>query len=332
MLDRFLKVALSHSAKEQHELELVELMKKLPNEQLYKLATGEMKLSGEGLDWIDKFKGTPLFEQAVQLEQESIQNEVAQKQTNAQNQAGWDARDQVEMKKRLLSLQLAQTEQQAMGQPVPAPTSAPAEASPESSSSEGAATPEGASANGPPTPKGINIKLGADLQFAVEMGRELAQNEISKVAYEREAVATSVIAGRFMAKQAAGLGTALQAAKSAPGLAAGLVGQRALQLAKANPGAVIGGGLGLMHGMRKDERGQRHLLGGLAEGAAGAIGGGALGRVAQGTHSLMGQGLGFKDALTTSGGALADQVRAGVGNMAANARASGQQLLRPATG
>ncbi len=161
MLDSFLKVAYAHDAAERHQDELVELMKKLPTGDLYKIASGQEKVAfgGDSLEWLERFKGTPLFEQAVQLEQESIQLEVAEKQQQEMNQESWRARDQIGLKKRLLALQLAQSQQQAMtGQPAaPAPSSAPS-ASPESAAP---AAPTSALEGGAPSAKGISIKLGA---------------------------------------------------------------------------------------------------------------------------------------------------------------------------
>lgn len=214
MLDSFLKVAYAQDANKKHEVELVELMKQLPAHELYKLASGQEKLSsicspdGGGLEWIDKFKGTPLFEQAVQIEQESIQLEVANRQQQEMSAEGYRAQDQLGLKRRLLSLQLAQQDQQAAmgGAPAPAPATPPATppTQPTDPSVPGE-TPAAPGAEGPPaapSPKGINIKLGG-VDFAAAAGRLMAKHAfaVTEKGHQFDAALHSLLA-RQAAEQA----------------------------------------------------------------------------------------------------------------------------------
>ncbi len=173
MLDTWLKVAYDHTREEKAEADLFATMKQLPMEELHKLAMGGMCSSDRGPDWLDHFKGTPLFEQAIGLEQEDIQLEMARKQQSDQDRSMWDMRDQLQMKKRLLDIQLAQFEQQQLtGQPAAPPGGggAPPGAPP----APEVAPPGGAPPGGPPgggggagaidpatgTPKSVTVKMG----------------------------------------------------------------------------------------------------------------------------------------------------------------------------
>lgn len=117
MLDAFLAAALRSSSAEQEKRAFIDNLKKLPDEELKKLASGELKLSHFGCDngqeWLEKYKGTPLFEQAVALEQQDIQNEVARVQQQIDRppfDEFYRTGDQIRLQKRLLDLQLFQQE------------------------------------------------------------------------------------------------------------------------------------------------------------------------------------------------------------------------------
>lgn len=167
MLDTWLKVAYDHSREDKAEADLLATMKQLPMEELHKLAMGMACSSDRGPDWLDHFKGTPLFEQAIQLEQEDIQLEMARKQQSEQDRAMWDMRDQLHMKKRLLDIQLAQMEQQelmggAAGGAPPAPAAAPPAAP--AGAPPGGAPPAAAGGGVDPAtgqPKSVTVKMGA---------------------------------------------------------------------------------------------------------------------------------------------------------------------------
>lgn len=177
MLDTWLKVAYDHSREDKAEADLFATMKQLPIEELHKLAMGMSCGSGSGPDWLDHYKGTPLFEQAIQLEQEDIQLEMARKQQSEQDRSMWDMRDQLGMKKRLLDIQLAQLEQQQLtGQPA-VPPGAAAGGAPPGAAPPPEAAPPGPGGGAPPggpggggataidpatgTPKSVTVKMGA---------------------------------------------------------------------------------------------------------------------------------------------------------------------------
>ena len=126
MLDKFLSSTYRRETATKEKTAMVESLKKLPNELLAKLASGETKLSyisekmgDEQASWLDKFRGTPLAEQALALEQESISAEMENMQKQQQRRAEsaaensiYDIQDQIRLKKKLLELQLYQLEVQ----------------------------------------------------------------------------------------------------------------------------------------------------------------------------------------------------------------------------
>lgn len=135
MFTTFLKVASQNDRKAAEERQLVDAMKSLPPELLFKIASGEklaylggceMKSSGSSgshnLEWLEEFKDTPLFEQALQLEQQAIQIEQMQQQYDAQRSQEreqepkfWEMQDRIRLQKRLLGLQLASSQLQQAG-------------------------------------------------------------------------------------------------------------------------------------------------------------------------------------------------------------------------
>lgn len=151
MLDTFLQVAYEHEKTASDKTELAELMMQLPDEELAKLASGEVKLSyGCGDDWLEKYKGTPLMEQAIALEQQALEMEMQRKQQQQERSEGYReedaARDQLSIQKKMLDLELAKAESGIGG---------PEEAPPEMAGPEGAppeASPPPPEAGPPPGP------------------------------------------------------------------------------------------------------------------------------------------------------------------------------------
>ena len=145
MLDKFLQVAYKHEKTAESKQTTIDLLKQLPNELLQKIATGEEKLSHYitggsdcGSTWLDRFRGTPLFDQALQLDQQSLEQEMQRAQQSQANRQMYDeqdqAREQLCIQKKQLDLQLAQQEEQEVaggGEAIPpsaeaAPPVAPA--------------------------------------------------------------------------------------------------------------------------------------------------------------------------------------------------------------
>lgn len=298
MLDAFMKVAYARSRHEQEQLRVHNLLKQLPVEDLYKLATGEVTKQaylsecapsngdGKSATWIDRFKGTPLFDQAVALEQEEIQLEMdelqkrKERQVQSQMQEGtWELRDQLRLKKRLLELQAAQVD--ITGQ-LPQPVAEEQEAGPvEAAPAQAAAAPS------------AQKQASAQLRMAENMGRQLAQQDFKKEAMQRTLLSAGDAAGRLMSKTALDM-------NAMKGL-----GQGAMNFLKANRGAALGAAAGAaggaVQGLRVDPAtGQRSLMKGLAGGALGAAGGAALGHGAQ--H--------FAKALPHAGGNVGQALKA----------------------
>lgn len=311
MLDQFLSVSYQHDRVSREEREMVELLKNLPNDELYKIASGEPieKLAdcSENEEWLEKFRGSPLLEQAVQLAQQELMLDMADVQKREQEAAEhaaeppdetYRAKDKIRIQKRMLELQLAQ---QTLG--AAAPAAAPM--APEvGAQGAGAVGPEAA-------PVEANKTAAQLIAFADNMGRELARQDFQKAAHAQHLEEIGKAAGAVMAKTAidwAGLGT------------------KALGAVKAHPGAAIGAGLGaaggLAHGLQKDERGERHLLRGALEGAAGGAAGAGLGAGVQGVASRMS---GTNPMKLTE--ALKDTTRAGLEGVGIKAQSAAKRLV-----
>ena len=150
MLNEFLKVAYNTSIRDQEKQELDALLSKLPVSELHKLASGtpiaalyghmdkkaycETTGTGEAT-WLDQFKGTPLFDQAIALEQQELQAEVLDMQKRQERRAQtanedtlYDQRDKLRVQKKLLALELAKQQGGAgAGAPPAAPPGEPAQ-------------------------------------------------------------------------------------------------------------------------------------------------------------------------------------------------------------
>lgn len=102
----------------------------------------------------------------------------------------------------------------------------------------------------------------SNFTWADELGRAMARSDMKKTAHENELAKTAAQAGVEVAKLAN-------------------LGALAMNFAKKNPAAVIGGGLGALHGLMKQDGGVGSAL---TEGAVGA-------GLGAGAHHLMNKGL-----------------------------------------
>lgn len=114
MLDQFLSVVLAAETKQVEEIKLARVLEGLDEEDLRKLASGEAKLSfGACEDWLEKYKGTPLFEQAVALERAELESEVARTKAMA-SAPSWDemnkTQDGIRVQKKMLDLELLESQ------------------------------------------------------------------------------------------------------------------------------------------------------------------------------------------------------------------------------
>lgn len=330
MIDSFLKVAYDESVKTAEQDALVAILKKLPDEVLYKLASGQdclpVKLGGEGLEWLEQFKDSPLFQKAVELEQQCIQIETMRQAECEKNRAEqenqpkyWEMEDKIRLQKKMLGLELAmsQLQQQTGGaagapNPMSPPSPAPAQTPPAGEQGAGAMGDAGP----PKVASAEEMKMASEqVTLAITMGQKLAHADARKADHFQAGRGL----GEIMAKTAFDANTL----KS--------LGQKAVGAFEANPMATLGGALGavggLAHGAKKDEHGQRHLGAGLAEGLAGGAAGAAAGHVAGGAHHLMGQGLSPAEAVGTAGRALGNQAVAAGRNAMSQAQPAAQGLL-----
>lgn len=134
MFEEFLEATYEKMGRQQATFEVIGLLDGLPDWEVEKIASG-MPISelyghldrkpltktaslcgpdGEPKTFLDRFKGTPLFDQAVALEQEDLQAEMLDLQKRQESRANrqnedtiWDAKDRLRVRKRLLELELA---------------------------------------------------------------------------------------------------------------------------------------------------------------------------------------------------------------------------------
>lgn len=159
MLDRFLEVAYEAEKQASNRQQLVDELKRLPVDELKKIASGESKIAYIEDDpcWLDKFKDSPFYQDALALEEQGLELEIVRQQkemAERQNRdTTWEEQDALRVKKRMLELELRKAEAQAAGAP-PEPEMAPPAVSP---------PPEAAPAPAPaaePAPKVAGAEVG----------------------------------------------------------------------------------------------------------------------------------------------------------------------------
>lgn len=273
MLDTFLTVAYDHELRQSESVKLANVLSTLPEEDLRKLASGEVKLSfaecspdEEGRTWLEKYKGTPLFDQALALEKAELELEVAQTAPHEQSDAIYRARDQIRLQKKMLDLDLVAAQRDGSVAPTKGPEQ-PMAVVP-NDEAQGAGAPGDAGPDAEPQ----------KLSFA-KAGKGLA--------LARQGVHLSDLMDK--------LGSNMLNA--------------ALSIAKANPklvGAGIGAGVGALAG-GKDNR-----LGGALVGAGLGAGAGAAAK-GIGMRMSGPRGKSFTDATASYVKSLADRARGAIG-------------------
>ncbi len=279
MLDAFLQVAYEHQTRHTEGVKLAKVLMELPLEDLQKLVTGEAKLAfpacpsdGE-CSWIDKFKNTPLFDQALELEKAELEADVARTEAQAA-QPSWEemnkTQDQIRVQKKMLELDLLG---QIHGEPAPAgPTQPmsivsagmepPAPAPAEEATSEVAAAPPTASV--PETP--------------ASPAEKAASVRMKKAALDLKALGGQAL--QIAKKNPKAVGVVAGAAVGAGGGA--IAGGPGNRLGGALGGAAVGAGVGAAGG---------HAAGGIAKRMDKGL---SLGQAAQGYAGSLGRKVGIK--------------------------------------
>lgn len=172
MLPQFMLYSYEKTAQQREVEKLAELMAELPTETLEKVARyGCMSIGGGmgGLDWLERFKGTPLFPQALALERAELQSDTQREQFEEMQDQRFKERDQSRMQRRLLELQLVEFEEGQLQMGAGAPGAAgPPPGAPPPAAPAGPPSPEGGgemppgSAGGELSPKSITMKMAAE--------------------------------------------------------------------------------------------------------------------------------------------------------------------------
>lgn len=186
-------------------------------------------------DWLDDFRGTPLYDQALQLEQASIQTEMQQIQSQAQREAMMDSnreiyqiQDQIRLQKRLLRLQLHQMQgqEEAAAAAAQQATMAPPEAAaPMMDPAAAAPAPPAPAQQTPPPPTaGLFPKMGSASERSDRMtggvfgalgGGGLGAG-VTKSLGRRAGIAGTLVGAAVGAKAGANVGGAYNKMKNLP--------------------------------------------------------------------------------------------------------------------
>ena len=164
MLDLFLEALHEKNKQAEADTRQVDLMRRLPDEELLKIASGEESLLGKEAmyfgdeKWLDRFKGTPLFQEALEIEKQELEHKMQNKQQRQERDEAYKAedtqRDELCIQRKLLDLKLAELEEGGGEEVAPegdpaaevgAPEEPVAEAAPEQ-------VPDEASAQAPEAP------------------------------------------------------------------------------------------------------------------------------------------------------------------------------------
>lgn len=133
MIDHYLHVLFEQEKKASAREQMVDAMMKLPDELLHRIAMGEkIAMCEEPGGWLDKFQGTALHEQALQLEQQQLELDIQRQQARLEEMEQHpmreqlsNAEDQIRVQKKILELELSKSELQRVNEPtLEAPPSA----------------------------------------------------------------------------------------------------------------------------------------------------------------------------------------------------------------
>ena len=113
MLDEYLLTSYRAEKTKTASREVIDRLKQLPIDELQKMASGDptsklafMDPCGASSSWLDQFKGTPLFDQAVAIERNLLEIDAQQQSQRAADQQAWSQRDALQLKRRMLELDL----------------------------------------------------------------------------------------------------------------------------------------------------------------------------------------------------------------------------------
>ena len=88
MLDHYLEIAYQADEKQSVRNQMAEGFKHLPVEELKKIASGELKMAFYDDDkWLCKFRGTPLYDEALALETQSLELDAQQQKLQLEDSA-----------------------------------------------------------------------------------------------------------------------------------------------------------------------------------------------------------------------------------------------------
>lgn len=305
MLDHYLEIAYQADERQSVRNQMADGFKNLPVDELKKIASGELKLAGYDDDnWLCKFRGTPFYDDALQLETQCLELDAQQQKMNLEESserrertsardALWDAKDAIRLKKRLLELDLRKAELEAETGMEDESSVEEMQESPEEEAEE--EVPEDVEEEEeddddfPPELKEASARMAKFAKAGRERRRSKEEKAGEKQASADDAMQVADFWGRQMAHisemdKDAGLGsTVLEGLKGAGGAIKNLATRGATVYQK-------GGGEGLQKALMRGgkqavQRGSQWAAENPA--AAGAIGAGALG-----TAALGGAGLG----------------------------------------
>lgn len=301
MLDHFIELAYTADVEKRASVQTAAKLATFPTEVLRKLAAGELNdklafmdgpcsMKGDGSgpkSWLEGYRGTPLFDKALELERADLQLEQkdqARSQASSQeSQQTWQARDAIRLQKRMLDLDLVLAEEG--GEAAPADEDPAANASPEQKEEQGVSMLEQAQAEETAAGEGGEPHEQAE-DAAIQQFRKAQAQEATAKAKTPPAVAgAQEEKGGAETKVATALAAGRLLAKVAYGEAAPTYGEHLKHgVGQSVKGSLIGGGAGAALGAAAGaltappgKRALRALHGAAALAPVGAAGGAAIG-------------------------------------------------------
>jgi len=121
MLDVFIEQAYQAELQKTASSTVRDSMRYLTDEQLAQVVNEPEKLAcfHDGRSWLDQFKGTPLLDQAIALEQQDLEIEAMSDQERQLSHQNWARRDALRLQRRMLELELAKSSAGATAPPAP---------------------------------------------------------------------------------------------------------------------------------------------------------------------------------------------------------------------
>lgn len=174
MLDLWLEHAYTKTKQAEDKQRFYTALEQLPTAELLAITRGESpinKVAHGDACWLDQFQGSPLYDQALALEKQSLELDMSDAAESTERQAAYSHRDALRVQRRMLELALSEERHRAAG------------GEPQMEAPAGAPPSVAMDPNGQPAPEGQ-----AAVQPAAKMAAELTEAGRDKIKAKNFAV------------------------------------------------------------------------------------------------------------------------------------------------